>query len=140
MLQVRPVLGRMLGPADAQPDAAPAAMLTEQAWRTRFGGDPSMVGRVLDLGGQPTTVVGIWPAGARLDFRVVPEVVSVLPAGREYNRGGFVHIVARRAPDRTVADVEAELRTISSAAPEVSEIEVPAAKTAAETFLGRPFV
>lgn len=140
MLQVRPVLGRMLGPADALTDAPPAAMLTEQTWRTRFGGDPAVVGRVLDLGSRQPTVVGIWPAGARLDLRVVPELILVLPAGREYNRGSLAHVVGRREPGRTVAEVEAELRAISSAAPEVSDTEMPVAKTAAEAFLGEPFV
>src|SRR5215831_6097705 len=40
MLGVPPVVGRSLGPADDAPGAAPAAMIGEDMWRTRFASDP----------------------------------------------------------------------------------------------------
>ena len=39
------------------------AVISDRLWRTRYGADPSVVGRVLQLDNTPYTVVGIMPAG-----------------------------------------------------------------------------
>ena len=38
-------------------------VLSDRVWRDRFGGDPSIVGRAVNLNGAPYTVVGVMPAG-----------------------------------------------------------------------------
>ena len=38
----------------------------EGVWRTRFGADPSVVGREIRLNGQPFTVIGVVPDHAQL--------------------------------------------------------------------------
>jgi hypothetical protein len=43
-LGVPPLLGRSIVPDDARPDAPRVAVLSHVAWRTRFGGDPGVVG------------------------------------------------------------------------------------------------
>ncbi|UCC74201.1 MAG: ABC transporter permease [Gemmatimonadota bacterium] len=60
---VDPVLGRFFFP-DGHPEAAGArnVVLSHGSWRNRFGGDLSVLGRVLILNGQPHTVVGVAPA------------------------------------------------------------------------------
>lgn len=61
-LGTQAALGRMLSaPLDASPDAPPAVVLSYSLWQRRFGGDPSVVGRVVHLNGKPATVVGITP-------------------------------------------------------------------------------
>ncbi len=63
ILRVPPQLGRTLVAADELPAAAPVVVLTDQLWKTRFGGDPSVVGRQVRLGGVDHEVVGVMPAG-----------------------------------------------------------------------------
>ncbi len=63
VLQVRPRLGRMLQDADDHAGNSPVAVLSENLWLKRFGGDPGVVGRNLVLNGQTVTVVGIAPSG-----------------------------------------------------------------------------
>ena len=58
-----PLHGRYLLPSDEQPQAAPVLLIGHDAWQTRFGGDPGLVGRTVPLGGVQTTVVGIMPQG-----------------------------------------------------------------------------
>ena len=39
------------------------AVISDRLWRTRYGADPSVIGRVLQLNDTPYTVVGVMPAG-----------------------------------------------------------------------------
>ncbi len=55
--------GRMLTPSDDTTGAAPAVVMSYQAWRSEYGSDPSVVGSTLYIQGQPVTVVGIAPLG-----------------------------------------------------------------------------
>jgi putative ABC transport system permease protein len=59
---VPPAIGRHFGPDVDRPGAAREAVLTDQAWRTRFGGR-DMVGESIQLNNAPFTVVGIMPPG-----------------------------------------------------------------------------
>ena len=62
---VRPALGRVLSSEDQRDGAAPAVVLAYSLWQQRFGGDPSIVGRRIDIDSVPTTIVGVLPAGAQ---------------------------------------------------------------------------
>jgi predicted permease len=60
---VGPYAGRVLRDEDDTAGAAPAVVISYQAWQSDYGGDPAMVGSTVYLQGQPTTVVGIGPPG-----------------------------------------------------------------------------
>jgi predicted permease len=55
-LGVRPALGRAY-----TADDAPEVVISHALWMSRFGGDPSVVGRSLGLDGRRVTVVGVAP-------------------------------------------------------------------------------
>jgi hypothetical protein len=59
----RPRLGRVLEAADERPGAAAVVLLGYEVWQKRFGGDPGIVGRNVQLGGGFATVVGVMPEG-----------------------------------------------------------------------------
>jgi predicted permease len=64
LLGVRPALGRFFTPEeDAVRGGAPVAVLTNAAWRRRFGADSSILGRVLQIGTVRFEVVGVAPEG-----------------------------------------------------------------------------
>lgn len=59
-LGVRPALGRLLGPVDtAGAGATPVAVLDYRFWVRRFGADPSIVGRGIDIEGKRLEIVGV---------------------------------------------------------------------------------
>ena len=62
-LGVKAYVGRTLLPADDQPSAAPAAVLSHHAWQQEYGSDPRVVGATFFIDGNPFTVVGITPPG-----------------------------------------------------------------------------
>jgi predicted permease len=58
------VLGRTLLPADDHPGAAPVGVISYSIWRSRFAGDPAVLGRRLELrNSRVVTVVGVAPVG-----------------------------------------------------------------------------
>jgi predicted permease len=63
ILAVRPSLGRPFREPDAHKGAPRVVILTHGLWQSRFGGDPGVVGRRIELDGVRAEVVGIMPAG-----------------------------------------------------------------------------
>ncbi|HEY1305068.1 MAG TPA: ABC transporter permease [Vicinamibacterales bacterium] len=64
VLGVKPILGRTFLPGDvAMPPNA--AVMSEGLWRTRFGADPGVIGRTVQLDEFPFTILGIVPADAQ---------------------------------------------------------------------------
>jgi putative ABC transport system permease protein len=61
MLGVPPAIGRAFTPGEDGPAAHKTAVLTHATWQTRFGSDPSMVGRTLILNNEPFEVIGVLP-------------------------------------------------------------------------------
>lgn len=74
-LGVKPALGRLFRPEEFIHHAQPAALLSYPYWKRRFGGDPGMVGRTvdlsdkLDLNNSSVTVIGVLPQS--FDFGAV---------------------------------------------------------------------
>jgi putative ABC transport system permease protein len=65
VMGVSPQLGRPITPALDAPGAPRVVVLGHTLWRERFGGDPNVIGRSIDLDGEPRTVVGVMPEGFR---------------------------------------------------------------------------
>jgi len=64
VLGVRPALGRLFTPDEDQvPGEHPVAVLSFAFWQSRYGSDSSLIGKSVDLNGQPFTVIGIAPKG-----------------------------------------------------------------------------
>lgn len=125
VLQVTPVVGRWFTWEEAQGEQ-PLAVLGYDVWQRRFAGDPSLVGRTVDLNGTPWTVVGVLPRGFVLpvDYASpsVSEVFQPLFVDREAtdpvatnggNHGSYV--VGRLAPGVTVAEARVDLERQAAA-------------------------
>ncbi|HET9370101.1 MAG TPA: ABC transporter permease, partial [Vicinamibacterales bacterium] len=65
LLGVQPTLGRAFVAADGVAGADLVVVLTDTLWRSRYGGDPDVVGRTVTVGGRPATIVGVMPSGVR---------------------------------------------------------------------------
>ena len=65
LLRVEPLLGRVFRTADGDTGSARVAVLTHGLWQRRYGGDPSVLGRIVTLDDQPVEVVGVLPVSFR---------------------------------------------------------------------------
>ena len=66
VLGVRPEMGRGFLPDEEVGKAgAPVVVISHGLWQRRFGGDPNVVGRTLEVNRHPFTIVGVAPAAFR---------------------------------------------------------------------------
>lgn len=66
LLGVKPILGRTFLPEeDHSPGGHPVLVIGEKLWKHRFAGDPSIIGKTVDLNRHPFEIIGVVPA----DFR-----------------------------------------------------------------------
>lgn len=117
LLGARPLVGRSFAEADCDPGAARVAVLSEQAWRTRFGGDASAIGGTLMLNGEGHTVVGVmpeefrYPAGGGAPDAWVP----LRPVASWSTRGMHAYVVLGRLAAGVSPEVaQAELDRIAA--------------------------
>ena len=62
LLGVQPALGRLIRPNEGRARGdAPVLVLAHEYWQSRFGSDPSIVGRSARLNGRPYTIIGVTP-------------------------------------------------------------------------------
>ena len=60
---IRPYAGRLFEARDDTPSAAPVVVLSHNAWREQFGGDPGVIGSTIAVHGQAFSVAGVAPPG-----------------------------------------------------------------------------
>ena len=111
--RVAPLLGRPLVDDDERKGAPPVVVIGHDVWKTRFDGDPRIVGRELRLGNTVHTVVGVMPEGFAfpvshrfwVPFRADPQ-------DHVRGKGPEIFVFARLAPGATKAQAQAELTTL----------------------------
>ncbi|MGE3191195.1 MAG: ABC transporter permease, partial [Vicinamibacterales bacterium] len=122
---VQPRLGRLFRPEEDRASGEPVAILADTLWRRRFAGDPGILGRVVTIDGQPTTIVGVMPPG----FECPPPVTLVGPAPAEHaevwlphgtdleagQRGAhYLAVIGRLAPGVTFDAADREMKALQA--------------------------
>ena len=133
VMGLRPVLGRLLTPADDGPNAAGAIVLTYGFWKASLHGDASVLGKTVRLesfsGARNATIVGVlepsvpYPVATEIIANVVTSphhLSATMVTGREHR---MTEVFARLAPGATLEAARSELRSryaaILAAHPEV---------------------
>jgi predicted permease len=117
-LGVTPFLGRSFTQADNSSDSAGTAILSYGYWSRKFGGDPSVIGRTIEVDGKLSVIIGVLPKDFRfLDIPAMttnPSVVVPLSLDRQKTFLGFnVFLgIARLKPGVTLAQANADLERI----------------------------
>ncbi len=119
VLGVRPLLGRVFTAEEDVPNGPPVAVLGYPLWQSRYGGDPSIIGRTMTINEIPVQVIGIMPATFRLPTDFNDDAAEPTQLWRpqqlnlqQLNRSHGYYAVATLAPGQTAASVTAELRGI----------------------------
>jgi putative ABC transport system permease protein len=116
LLGVIPMLGRDFDAVDATVDGG-AVVLSHGFWSRRFGADPAVVGRALQISGKPHTIVGVMPASFEpptfgwLGTQDLWFPFIATPENRAWGR--FLLVVARLRRDVSVERARAEMAILA---------------------------
>ena len=119
ILGILPERGRLLTADDNRQRNASVVLLGHGFWERRFGADPAIVGKAIDVEGYPMTVVGVLPPDAQLpDYKVdlwlpvytYPEMQAI--SNHTYNA------IGRLRPGVSVADAQRELTRLTARFPQ----------------------
>jgi predicted permease len=117
VLGIAPAIGRLIGESDDRtPHAHPVAVLSYDFWQSRFGGDPSVLGRKIVAGEQPLTVIGVAQRGFHgidVDRKADLWAPVMMSEGNIMNPGSnWAWIVGRRRSGVSRAQIQAAISVL----------------------------
>jgi len=117
---VQPEVGRVFTEDEGRPEGKLVVMLSDALWRSRFHGDPSVVGKAVMLDSKAHTVVGVLPADARFPFMEPADVwtpryfeYSLMSPQRLRMGVGYLDLAARLKPGVTMERANDELAVLN---------------------------
>ena len=118
MLGVPPAYGRLFKPEEFEPGAEGVIVLTDSFWTRRFGSDPSIVGRKIQLDGKTVEIVGVMPPGFEHPILWGPldmwQPMSFTPE-RKTNRGSnYLSSFSRLKPGVSIEQAEQSMITLAA--------------------------
>ena len=116
LLGVQPQLGRAFLTEEDQPDANHVVIMSHGLWQRRFGADPAIIGKPINLNGKSFTVVGVMPGGfefpTRTDQLWIPIAFDTTEAKQRGNH--YLDVIARMKSGISLQQVQAEMTTIAA--------------------------
>ena len=116
-LGVKPALGRDFLDGEMREDGPPVTILTDGFWRTEFGADPKVIGRIIHLDGKPATIVGVLPRDFEFaPARSAPLWVPIHQSGDAITRRSlrWLSVFGRLAPGVSPDQARAEMQSINA--------------------------
>src|SRR5215472_4099618 len=110
ILGIPPYLGRTFVSGDGIPGQDNKVILSYGLWQSRFGGQPDIVGKTLNVNGRPCVIVGVMPRG--FSFPKSPAELwtpLALTRSKEFAGGRFLSAVARLRPGVTLAQAQQDI-------------------------------
>ena len=115
ILRVKPQLGRLFAAADDDPNGARTVMLSDGYWRSRFGGDYSVLGRQLLVEGNTVSIIGVLPPSFEFMDQKAHLLVPLRFDRAKTNLGVFSYLgVGRLKRGVTLKQADADLARMLS--------------------------
>ena len=115
LLGMEPLMGRVFSESEAGSGNIRVAVLSYATWQNRFGADPHIIGRSVNLNGSPVTIIAVMPR--EFDFPIGTEIWAPWPVNTiEINSRGdhTLDVIGRLRPGAHVDQARAELNTIAA--------------------------
>jgi predicted permease len=113
ILGIKPLLGREFNADESRPGGPKAVVLSYGLWRSMFHGDRGVLGRAVDVKGEPYTVVGVLPRKVVTPSGAGTELWNSLQPGEGGQCNGYeCGILFRLKPGATWQQVDAELSSL----------------------------
>ena len=138
ILGVRPELGRAFSSGEDLAGQDSYVVLSHALWQQRFGGDPAIIGRSIELEGAGRQVLGVMPP----DFHFPsPKTQVWIPLHNDprnleaYWAGDFMPVIGRLRPGATLPEAQAEVRLFQSQVPALFPWTMPASWNASVSVI-----
>ena len=110
ILGVQPMLGRLFSRADDTPATPETVVLTAGYWRSKFGGDQSVVGKTVMVDSRPREIIGVLPDSFRfLDRRVSLVAPFRIDRSKVFLGQFSFNAIARLKPGTTLDQANADV-------------------------------
>src|SRR5262245_17998870 len=117
VLGVAPAHGRDFLSEDEQSGRNHVAILSDGLWQRRFGADPNLIGRQIQLSGESYTIVGVMPPRLQLtqgtELWTPLTLVTLDPAGANRSTGHNLSVIGRLKPGVGLAQAQVSMDTIA---------------------------
>ncbi len=117
LLGVTPVAGRNFLPEEDRAESAPVVMISYGLWQRRFGGSTDWIGKTIELGSKPYTLIGVVPPGFQFlqpadAFVAFEPWAKTLPDDRNWHPGIFA--VTRLRDGVSIRQADTEMKGITA--------------------------
>lgn len=117
VLGVKPALGRLMSDQDDRYGAPKVAVLSDGFWRSAFDSNPTVLGRRIELDGEPYTIIGVMPRAFRFPYPATQLWLPLALRPAELSEMGradkWLQMIARIAPGVTRKQATSRLMAIS---------------------------
>ena len=141
LIRVQPLLGRNFREGEDVAGVQPVMLLGYHVWQDRFNADPDVVGQVVRVNGEQTTIIGVMPDGFR--FPIAEDVWVPLrmdPLEIERGEGLTLEVYGRLKDgvtmDEAAADLQAIAARLAEAYPDTNEGVGASVQPFVEEFIG----
>jgi putative ABC transport system permease protein len=113
VMGLAPAIGRWFTADEDVPDKEHVALISAGLWKRRFGTDPQVVGKSIQLNGEPYTIIGVMPPDFNFPNPNYEVWAPLALDSAKYDRThGFLQGVARLKPNVTVEQARTDLQNI----------------------------
>lgn len=115
---ISPILGRNFLSEEDRPNGPRVVMISHGLWMGHYNGDPQILGRTLDLDGEPARVVGVLPKDFQFPTLETADIVFPMafdPAIQQTANGGYgdpMRLFARLKPGVSIAQAYEEMQPL----------------------------
>jgi putative ABC transport system permease protein len=114
VIGVQPFLGRVFRPEEDQPNTQTVVIVSHGLWKRRFGSDPSIIGKQVQINARPVTVVGVMPPGFDFPFETQVWVTSGVELSKEPRENRSWSVVARMQPGVDLKQAQSRISAINA--------------------------
>ena len=114
VLGVQPFLGRAFVPEDDKPETISVAIISHGLWKRRFGSDPAIVGKQVQISSRPITVLGVMPPGFEYPEQTQIWVTSAVDPAQEPRDNRSWSAIARLNPNVDLKQAQTQISAINA--------------------------
>ena len=118
MLGVAPARGRVFNPEEFEPNADNVVVLSDRFWARRFGSDPNIVGRTIQIDGRTVQIVGVMPPGFEHPILWGPidiwQPLTFTPEGKSNRDTNYLRSFGRLKPGVTIDQAEQSMVALAA--------------------------